>query len=80
MITLLSDAWPWWIAPLYIVGSIFYALTYPVAVLPFRATCHTDLWGNEPPYACLSYHCPKVKALGLDRERDWPQCAPWEQW
>ena len=72
--------WPWYIVPLYFGVKLIYFVTYPVAVWPFHATCHTDLWGNEPLYSCKSYHCPKVKKLGPDRQLDWPECEPWEQW
>ena len=62
----------WWPALIgFGIFKLVWILTYPVAVLPFRATCHEDLWGNEPPYSCLSYWCPH---LPPDRLDDWPQC------
>lgn len=62
----------WWPAIIgFALFSAAYYLTYPVAVLPFRATCHMDLWGNPPPYSCTSYWCPKLRE---DQLRDWPQC------
>lgn len=72
---------PWWLGPLYIAMKLFHAVTYPVAVLPFHLACTKDLWGNEPPETCLSYHCPKLKALGPNLPNGiGEQCEPWEQW
>ena len=55
-----ADGWPWWIVPWYFGLKLIHFVLYPVATLPFELMCHKDLWGNEPPYSCLSYHCPKV--------------------
>jgi hypothetical protein len=63
--------WPWWIVPVYFGLKFVHFVTYPIAVLPFSATCHKDLWGNEPPYSCSSYWCPKIPPYRL---KDWPQC------
>ena len=65
------SAWPWWIVPFYLGLKLIHFVTYPVAVLPFHATCHKDLWGNDPPYSCLSYWCPRIPAYRLP---DWPAC------
>lgn len=66
----------WWIFPIYLLLKAAYFVTYPVAVWPFELTCHKDLWGNEPPYSCTSYWCPKIR---LDQLDDWPQCQDWEE-
>jgi len=66
-----AQPWPWWIVPLYVGLKLVHLVTYPIAVLPFRLTCHKDLWGNPPPYSCTSYWCPKLSPEELKR---WPQC------
>ena len=63
--------WPWWIVPVYLGMKLLWLVTYPVAVWPFHATCHADLWGNAPPYSCLSYWCPQIPP---ERLPDWPKC------
>lgn len=68
----LRSQWPWWVVPWYYGLKLIHAVLYPVATLPFHLACYTDLWGNEPPYRCTSYWCPRIPA---DRLADWPQCV-----
>jgi hypothetical protein len=62
----------WWPALIgFAFFSVAYYATYPVAVLPFRLTCHKDLWGEPPATSCTDYWCPKIEP---ERLHDWPQC------
>ena len=70
-----SGGWPWWTVPAFLLFRLVHFISYPVAVLPFHATCHEDLWGTPPAQECLSYWC--AQAREWHTEENWPQCAQW---
>jgi hypothetical protein len=69
---------PWWFIPLAWLANGFYLVTYPVAVLPFHATCHADVWGNPPDSnGCPAFWCPNLDPNWPPAVEQYPQCVEW---